>query len=611
MRPPRDFDGYELLEEIGHGGMAWVFRARDKDLQNFVAVKILFPELAEDPTLVQRFLDEAVSAAALNHPNIVPAYRRGVFEGWLFIVMPLLTGKNLKEVLAEQSSLPTDIALLIIRDACLALAHAHRHEIVHRDVKPSNIILTREGEVKLTDFGLARRIKRDIDFTRTRPGMALGSIPYMPREQRAGIRLEAQGLKLVDVFAMGATAYELLVGERTFPGDSESEVVRAMDEDAPRPLVLKNPLVSEKVAVVIHEMLLGNPARRCAGIAQALAVFEKAIEAAQIQNERAKLRAFAQDPGGYYLAWRELRIDELRLEADLLDDRKTDTREEAIHVLECALYLDPGNQQLKKKKDRLEESRSGPQGEDKTKVYPVEEKRNHGPRRWLGRLGLVLGPVLVVVLGVALAWWAMHRSEERESRSPEGVPGAVVQIPAPVLARLSEDSTRAVPGPAKEPRPRWQDVQKRGQQLPTSPPKPPTVKPSATHKPPEAKPAQTPTPESTPGPATPLNMTLGDAKPPGSDSPADLALTILPAKPPPPEPELPCTLYVNLTGECQSARVIIDGKMGFRENRPIPLRPGITYQVRVSNPACGDLTFPFTLGSGKSKRIRVDLSVRH
>jgi serine/threonine protein kinase len=579
VRPPRDFENYELLEEVGRGGMAWVFKARDKDLGNHVAVKILFPELAEDPTLVKRFQSEAENAAALNHPNIVPALRRGVFQGWLFLVMPFLAGRNLKVLLADQKRLPLDIALLVVRDACLALDYAHQHETVHRDVKPSNVILTYEGEVKLTDFGLARRI--DSDATRTQPGTVLGSRPYMPREQRMGKVLGPEDLKLVDVFAMGATAYELLSGTPAFPGSSGSEIDRAIDAGPPESLALKNPLVPEPVVRVIKEMLIGNPSKRCPSIGLVLEVLEKAIEGEQVHGERGRLRAFAQEPSTYFARWRERRIDQHRTAADLYAEQKVEKRDEAIHELDCALFLDPQNGQLRQWREQLKDLSSIRRKPDEPRSGSQEKSEEFLRIRRPGiRPGIFATAALIIALGGALGlWWWMSGGW----RGPGGV-----RMPDPTPQ--SADSAALPPGTVDT--------------LPASAPMP------ATESMPAPKAAPAPERKPTPTPLRIATPTPGAKATPDSASSARPAAPVALAPPLKPVPELPCTLYVNLTGECQAARVTIDNQIESRQNRAIELRAGKQYTVRVSNPACGDTVFAFTAKSGESLHVRLNLSRR-
>lgn len=595
MRPPRDFGDYELLDLIGTGGMAWVYRARERDLSRFVAVKVLFPHLAEDPALASRFRYEAQSAAALDHPNIVQVIKRGEFDGWLFIAMPLLSGSDLKTLLEGQRraghTIPTDVSLLILRDACLALAHAHGRGIVHRDVKPSNIILTREGEVKLTDFGLARRIESDISITRTRPGEVMGSKPYMAPEQSAGRKLDSQGLRLVDVFAMGVTAYELLNGERPFPGETESEVTRAIHDNVPESLEIRNPLVARNVAEVVHRMLEKVSTRRCQAVSEALEALERSIEDQQIQNEKAKLRAYAQDPDGFYSEWRKQRLAKHSRAARLLSEQESDTRAETAHELLCVLHLDPDDREARQKLTDLGQSWDGPS----PWVPPPPPPKVF---RWWK-----IAVTLVIVIGLAAAaglWLGPHE------RRPASVSDAVVDTATQVA-----QATVVAPAPDSS-------HEDSSQRRIVVPPPPPPWKPPQAAKDPSPGPHQT---KSTTTPSAPGFVREPPEFPVRSVVPQDTVARLIVAAPSPPAPlqelqvkpageVLPCTLLVSCVGTYGWGRVTVDGRILKRDREPIQLMPNTRYEIKVTHPECEDSTWFEELPPGQKKIVSIRLRGR-
>jgi serine/threonine protein kinase len=211
---------YVLVEEIGRGGMAAVWRATDEVLDRPVAVKILHEHLAEDPAFRERFSTEALAAARLTHPSIVNVFDTGADNGHSFIVMELVEGVTLAELLGEQGPLEPDRAVAIMLPVLAALQFAHDHGVVHRDIKPANILVSRGGMVKVVDLGLARAAYAGTEVTTT--GRVLGSVPYLSPEQVQGTGVDARS----DVYACGVVLYEMLTGRRPF--DAESDLTSAM-----------------------------------------------------------------------------------------------------------------------------------------------------------------------------------------------------------------------------------------------------------------------------------------------------------------------------------------------------------------------------------------------
>jgi eukaryotic-like serine/threonine-protein kinase len=219
---------YRLLDVVGEGGMAVVYRARDELLDRDVAVKILRPQFAADDEFVRRFRQEARSAASLAHPNIAPVFDSGVHGELQFIVMQLVEGPDLEKILNERGRLPVPEALRITMAVAEALEAAHDHGIIHRDIKPGNILLTPDGSVRVVDFGISRAVS---DVSRTVPGLLLGSIQYCSPEQVLG---EAVGPSS-DVYSLGIVLYELLTGARPFDGSSPVAVALERIRRQPRP----------------------------------------------------------------------------------------------------------------------------------------------------------------------------------------------------------------------------------------------------------------------------------------------------------------------------------------------------------------------------------------
>jgi serine/threonine-protein kinase len=211
---------YRLIELLGQGGMATIFRARDNQLERDVAVKVLRPEYGRDPDFGSRFRQEAQAAASLNHPNVVAVYDYGQDDAGPFIVMELIDGEDLSTVIRRVGALPPRQAARLVADIARALAAAHARGIVHRDVKPGNVMLSRNGRVYVTDFGIARAVA---EAQMTLPGTTLGSVHYFSPEQARG----EPATSASDIYSLGIVLYELLTGRRPWEGDSAASIAMA------------------------------------------------------------------------------------------------------------------------------------------------------------------------------------------------------------------------------------------------------------------------------------------------------------------------------------------------------------------------------------------------
>ncbi|MFO7653083.1 MAG: protein kinase [Candidatus Krumholzibacteriia bacterium] len=260
---------YRIEAQLGQGGMGVVYRARDLRLERSVALKFLAPELTRDPLARSRFLNEARAAAALNHPNIVTIYEVDEVAGQAFIAMELVAGTDLRQRLAG-GPLPPSEATAITRQIAQGLARAHAAGIVHRDVKPANILLTPEGEAKIADFGLAR-LAGQARVTRT--GTVLGTVAYMSPEQARGEEATPQ----TDIWALGVLHYEMLTGRLPFPGDSPQAQLYGILNTEPRSLTDLDPSLPPDQAVAVRSSLAKDPARRWASALDLAAALEGGV----------------------------------------------------------------------------------------------------------------------------------------------------------------------------------------------------------------------------------------------------------------------------------------------------------------------------------------------
>jgi hypothetical protein len=259
-------DRYELSERVATGGMGTIYEAHDHRLGRRVAVKLLKDELAQDPRFVERFRREARAAAALSHPCIAAVFDYGQQDGTHFIVMELAEGRDLARLLREEGPLSPDRAVRITTQICEALGHAHAAGVVHRDVKPANVIVGGGDRVKVTDFGIARATG---DSTLTATGSVLGTAHYISPEQAEGTKVGPAS----DIYSLGIVLYEMLTGSMPFTGDSPVSVaMRHVTDDVPAPSAL-NPAVPVELDAVVARATARPPGdrwRNAAAMAEAL-----------------------------------------------------------------------------------------------------------------------------------------------------------------------------------------------------------------------------------------------------------------------------------------------------------------------------------------------------
>ena len=248
-------DRYELGRQLGSGGMARVFLARDRKLGREVAIKILSDRYAQDPAFVERFRREATSAAGLNHPSIVAVYDRGEVDGSYFIVMEYVPGPDLKRWIRENGPLPPTEAIDIAVEMLRALAAAHRRDVIHRDVKPQNVLFTEDGRVKVTDFGIARAGSAN---QLTEAGLIIGTAQYLSPEQAQGHDVTPAS----DCYSVGVVLYEMLSGRLPFDGDRPVTVALKQVSEPPPPLTQVAPGLPPRLAAVVMRALEKKPEAR-------------------------------------------------------------------------------------------------------------------------------------------------------------------------------------------------------------------------------------------------------------------------------------------------------------------------------------------------------------
>ena len=252
-----DFGDYELLEEIGRGGQGVVYRARQKSLNRTVALKVIGLGPWATEAHLKRFRREAEAAASLNHPCIVPIYEVGERDGACYFSMGLVEGGQLDAIL-KREPMPIRRAVELMVKLARTVHYAHEHGILHRDIKPGNILLDKKGEPHLTDFGLARLVETESTVTRTLEVM--GTPSYMAPEQAAGNN--TQLTRPTDVYGLGAVLYQLLTGHPPFAGGTTYETIRLVLDTEPRPPRLLNPKIDRDLSTICLKCLEKDPEQR-------------------------------------------------------------------------------------------------------------------------------------------------------------------------------------------------------------------------------------------------------------------------------------------------------------------------------------------------------------
>lgn len=389
---------YRIDATVARGGMATVYLAFDTRLERPVALKIMHPELAADDDFVSRFIGEARSAARLSDPHVVSVYDQGEDDGAVYLAMEFIDGQTLREVLREQGRLSADIALEIIESVLAALAAAHANGIVHRDVKPENVLLGNDGRVTVADFGLARAVADHSNATR---GLLLGTVSYVSPEQALGETATARS----DVYSTGILLYELLTGQVPHDGPTDFVVVRKhIDEDVPpvSRLVRVAPEVEDLVRVATSR----DPADRYADASRFLSAARRAhIAQREFDPEETGFHSTVGDPREAAGVGLREAFDDATVRHDAVapppvppppsiwveEDGGEPTRYIDARELQADLYDEVDDPTVVAAHDARPPGRRG--------------KRSADPERtWIGRVLVALVVVLAIVVGVA-GWW--------------------------------------------------------------------------------------------------------------------------------------------------------------------------------------------------------------
>jgi serine/threonine-protein kinase len=390
IEPGARLGRYEIQDELGAGGMATVYRARDTELRRDVAVKVLFPHLCKKREVVARFQREARAAAGLDHPHILRVYDVGGGDpdgsspsDPPYIVLELVRGKSLRELIADRGPLLAEAVACAGAVLCEALAEAHRAGIIHRDIKPANVMIAEGGRLVLADFGVAHI--EDEDSLVTRTGALLGTPAFMSPEQAQGTELDERS----DVYSLGATLYQLATGSVPFSG-STAQVVSSIARGEMTPPLRRNPKIGPDLARIIERMMAVDRDQRPANAATAGGELRAAYESVGIDDAETELAELLADPDEY-LSAREPRVvaATLELARAAAEERRLPR---AMALADRVLAFEPDN----------------------TEAVQLVERLGRGERlaAWLK-----IAAVLVLVAGAGITAWVMWPGSGPEERA--------------------------------------------------------------------------------------------------------------------------------------------------------------------------------------------------
>ncbi|MFM7826958.1 MAG: Stk1 family PASTA domain-containing Ser/Thr kinase [Acidimicrobiaceae bacterium] len=251
-------DRYEIGKRIGRGGMAEIFQARDILLDRPVAMKVLFPEFATDPAFVERFRREAQAAANLNHPNIVAVYDWGKVNNTYYIAMEYVNGRTLADILKQSGTLTPMQVCDVMSEVASALISAHQNGVIHRDIKPGNILVSTTGQVKVADFGIARALGAGVEQGLTQTGAVMGTATYFSPEQARGVSTDQRS----DIYSLGVVMYEMLSGTAPFTGENAVAIAYKQVHEYAMPLDQRLASIPPEVAAIVAKCMEKSPADR-------------------------------------------------------------------------------------------------------------------------------------------------------------------------------------------------------------------------------------------------------------------------------------------------------------------------------------------------------------
>ncbi|MGH3290779.1 MAG: serine/threonine-protein kinase, partial [Trebonia sp.] len=425
-----EFAGYRLLAVLGRGGMSTVYEAESPRLGHVIALKVIAAELAGDDVFRARFLEESRIAGGLNHPNVVPIHDSGSSDGLLYIAMRCVNGTDLRQMLKKRGRLPAERAVFLLGQAARALDAAHRHGLVHRDVKPGNLLVERGNDetdpdhLYLTDFGIAKHAAERTGLTAS--GQFIGTLDYISPEQIRGLPV----LGMADQYSLGCVLYECLTGRVPFERDMDAAIIWAHVEERPTEPTLLRPDLPPAVDEVFARVLAKQPGDRYASCREFMAAARQALGAQAEPPEanrrssgglpRARLAPFPAEPQSWHADPAELAHESAAVYGEATD---------AVPGLASWAGSDsppPGH----------------PPGVGR------ERSRRRGPRRTAGRTALYVAIVLALAAGVGLTLAEMTGSGTStlalSGNGTTATPSVNVSVSAPARASTSPSASSSM-----------------------------------------------------------------------------------------------------------------------------------------------------------------------
>ncbi|MCK4667903.1 serine/threonine protein kinase, partial [Candidatus Dependentiae bacterium] len=388
----RTIKNFEVLEQIGQGGTATIYKGIQKSLDRYVVIKELHPHLVTNENFITRFDREAKASALLNHENIVQIIDFGKEDNSFFIALEFIDGGSLKDLKDKTAKFPLEITLFIISEVAKGLEHAHSKGIVHRDIKPGNVMITSEGKVKLTDFGLAQA-KQFTSVTVT--GSLIGTPAYMSPEQAAGKKVTQQ----TDIFSLGVMFYEMAAGVKPFDGENYTSVITKILSYKPKFVYEINETVPKEISDIVMKTLEKDLEKRYLHVSELLDDIQKFMEKHNLYFTSKDLNKFIKDPNGYTLKLKEKQAKDHIAKGMYYMNIGGEKIEDAITEFELALVLDPDNSEieskiinLKKQRDEIQKRASVPKVKHHIQKPIPKKKKSKAP------VFLILGLIFVVIL---------------------------------------------------------------------------------------------------------------------------------------------------------------------------------------------------------------------
>lgn len=400
-------DRYEIIDRVGSGGMADVYKARDQRLNRYVAIKILKQEYSNDAKFVSKFRGEAQSVAGLSHPNIVNVYDVGEDDDLYYIVMELVEGITLKKFIEKKGRLDVKEAIGIGVQIAQGMQAAHDNHIIHRDIKPQNIIISKEGKVKVTDFGIAKAATSN-----TITSNAMGSVHYISPEQARGGYSDEKS----DIYSLGVTLYEMLAGKVPFAGDSTVTVALAHIQDEAKTLDQLDPTIPHSLSKIVMKCMQKKPDMRYMTATALIADLK---------------RALAEPDGDYVMI------------SDVVDDSPT-----IIVGSDTLSEVSEGINHSPVKSEIPEEELSDEEEENGDEIDPKLERIL---KICSGVVAVIIVLVILLIIGKVAGWWGgsskskTNKTETSASATPEATTAAVEKIAVPnIVGSTLEEAQKAL-----------------------------------------------------------------------------------------------------------------------------------------------------------------------